>query len=222
MTNSWKVLATFLLCNLTMAAWAADGEGERRKVPIKINDNGVLLDVRGVFEVKELASQLIVLYQDPTDGSFGYSLQEGYTTGKDVLELGDVKLVVTFADGGVLKTVEVWENDTWSTVGKLEAKVIKGELGEKATEKGPRPLPDFDVVPIAKRPCTESYYLYSWWRNGCLVDYFRCPNEEVDALPNHACCDDPPEDSGIPDCQGFSVPLPTENQSSDLQIPGHP
>jgi hypothetical protein len=223
MTNSWKVLATFLLCNLAMAAWAADAKRERRGVPLEINDNGVLLDVRGVFEIKELAGHLIVLYQDPADGSFGYSLQEGPTTGEDVLDLGDVKLVVTFADGGGLKTVEVWENDTWSTVGELGAKAIKGELGAKATEKGLRPLPDFDEVPIAKRPCKESTYLYSGWtKNGCLWDYFHCPDEDIGWLPGPACCDDPPENSGIPDCQGFDVPLPTANQSSDPQIPGHP
>jgi hypothetical protein len=204
MTNRWKVFATLLLCNLAVVAWADDAKLERREVPPGVNDNRELLDVRGVFEAKDLVGQLIVLYQDPADGSFGYTLQEGPTTGEDVLDLGDLKLALTFADEGDLKTVELWENGTWSTVGELEAKAIK---------KGTRPLPDFDQVPEAPKPCEEGIYQKSLWSLGCLVDEFSgCASFLRGKI---ACCDGGvgPFGEPEPDCQkDYDVPLPTAHQ----------
>ena len=200
MTNYWKVLATFLLCTLAVVAWAGAAELERMEVPPGVNDNGFLLDVRGVFESKELKDQLVVLYQDPTEGSFGYSLQEGPTTGEDVLDFGDLKLAVTFADDGGLKTVEVWENDTWSTVGEFDGQVLK---------KGNRPKPPFIQVPMAPIPCEGGVFRGSAWVAGCLIDNFDCPGGRVGR--SIACCD---KTTGMllhPSCQDYGVPLPTAN-----------
>ena len=192
MTNTWKVLATLLLLNLAVAAWAAEPDG-RKEVPAGISTGGVLLDVRGVFEAKKLEGEFIVVYRDPTKGSYGYLTVEGPTTGEDVLDLGDVKLEVTFNDAGALKTVEIWEDEGWSTVPELQAAAI---------QKSKRPLPDFDQVPKAWEPCEGAVYQHSEWIGGCLYDFFNCGGRSIGVA---ACCD-----GGIGgpsrDCQDYGVP----------------
>ncbi|MEM7351496.1 MAG: hypothetical protein AAF657_11860 [Acidobacteriota bacterium] len=197
MTNLQKALATILLSNLALTTWAA-GPG-RKDVPPGANEQTVLLEVRGVFEAKELDGEFIVLYEDPTKGSYSYLTLEGPTTGEDILDLGNIELEVTFDDAGALKTVEVWENEAWSTVPELEVAAIQKAL---------RPLPDFDQVPKAWKPCKDAVYQRSQWILGCLVDFFTCGGERETGTA--ACCDGGVGPMGVltDDCQkDHGVPL---------------
>ena len=202
MTNNRKVLATPLLLNLAVAAWAAEPEYGRKDVPTGVNESGVVLEVRGVFEAKELEGEFIVLYQDPTKGSYSYVTVEGPTTGEDILELGDVKLAVMFDYTGSLAAVEMSVKGIWSVVPELAAHTIK---------MLDRPLPDFVQVPQTRLPCEGAVYQHSEWLEGCLADMFSGCSEDGRLIGTFACCDGGVTPTGTDqlDCQDRGVPLPS-------------
>lgn len=199
MKKQWKAIAVLLMFTTPVVAWAAGSEFGRNDIPPLVNENGVVLEVRGLFEAKGLEDQLIAVYRDPMDGSHSFAAIPGTTSGKDALDIGHLKLEVTFDDHGGLKTVELWEAGSWSTVQKLDV---------KAATTAKRPLPDFDQVPKARNPC-EGRYLHSRWILGCLIDYFSdCPSGGPEGTI--ACCDGgvDPNGGAAPDCQkDYGVPL---------------